>query len=452
MFGSLAKRRRGPLWGWLAFLSLGVVVASLFVAAEAKSAAIHEASTDAKLLAQTELATLLEPSDLRNPVLGERAMELGTGIEAKITSVSGVDEVRIYSALGRILFADDPAIVGTHPSYLRDLMFEVAGGEAQTQLRSGMLQTLVPIWLSPGGTVVVAEMSQPLGPITSRATTVWFMAALGGGFLFLAAVVLVFLSSRSRPTPMPVRVFPAASARVAAGPVAARPPMQTAPARPRNEPVLQPNAPTYQMVGFRGIEQKPRAVDSRAEAAEKNLQAMQKQLKQALEQNSMLEGRLAAAVSTSSTSDSEVAALREQLGQTTERLTVAELDAKALRERLTLRKQELEEVQSQLRSARAGADQLEDLKRRLQTAEDRDEELEDLRKRLESAEDRADKMAQEMERMEAELDYTASQFHMTKLSEALREIEREANGGQTTDDLRAMTPRRATHGGRSPRP
>jgi hypothetical protein len=141
MFGSLTRRRRRPLWGWLIVILLFAVSGSLFLSMRTKSQAIQEASTEARLAGQTELATLLEPRDLLAPVVGVRALELGAGI----TSVGPIDDIRIYSSLRRILYADDPAIVGTRPSYLRDLTFAVASGEAQTQVRGDVLQTLVPI-------------------------------------------------------------------------------------------------------------------------------------------------------------------------------------------------------------------------------------------------------------------------------------------------------------------
>ncbi len=413
MIGSLTRRQRRPLWGWSTFFLLLALVTSLFLATRAKAQAIQTASTDARLTAQTELATLLEPADLAAPVVGERAVELGAGIDGQITSVTPVDEVRIYSSLGRILYADDPEIIGTRPSYLRDLTFAVASGEAQTQVRGGVLQTLVPIWLTPGGTVVVAEMSQPVGPVVSPATAPWYWAALACGVLLLGAIALLVLSSRAKPTTMPVQVYPVA-------------PAPHVPADPG--PTGVPASQTM----VRDLDASRRAAEERAAAAEQNLRGIQKQLTQALEQITALEARLIAAQSTSHTSDSESTALREQLARTTERLNAAELDAKALRERLSLRQLELEEAQGKLNSARARSDGVEELKQRLEAAESRTGELEQLRTRLKSAENRADEMANEMARMEAELDYTAGQFHMTKLSEALRDIDQEAIDGNGT--------------------
>jgi len=414
MVGSLTRRQRRPLWGWLSLLLLFALSASLFLATRAKAEAITAASTDARLAAQTELATLLESRDLLAPVVGERALELGAGIEAQITSVSAIDEIRIYTSLGRILYADDPEIVGTRPSYLRDLTFAVASGEAQTQVRGGVLQTLVPIWLTPGGTVVVAEMSQPVGPVVSPATATWYWTALGCGLLLIGAVAMFVLSSQAKPISMPVHVFPAGPSQ--------RVPVYPEPAQP----------PVHQSDG-RELERSRRVADERAEAAEQNLRGIQKQLKEALARNTALEARLIAAESTTHTSDSASASLREQLRQTTERLNAAEIDTKAMRERFSLSQLELEAAQGQLASMRTTSDGIEELRQRLETAEGRADELEELRARLETAEARADDMANEMTRMEADLDYAAGQFHMTKLSEALRDIEHDAIDDDGTD-------------------
>ena len=213
MVGSLTRRRWRPLWAWTAVLMMGAVVACVFMASGARSTALADASTDARLAAQTELATLLEPRDLISPVVGERAAELGAAIESQILSVGPIDEVRIYSSLGRILYAKDPSIVGTRPTYLRDSTFEVASGEPKAQVRGDVLQTLVPIWLSPGGTVVVAEMSQPAGSVVSSATTPWYLAAGACAALMLGAIAMVTASSRPRapaPVAAPVHVYPAA--------------------------------------------------------------------------------------------------------------------------------------------------------------------------------------------------------------------------------------------------
>jgi len=75
---------------------------------------------------------------------------------------------------------------------------------------------------------------------------------------------------------------------------------------------------------------------------------------------------------------------------------------------MALRQRELENARHQLASIRTGGGDLDELTERLQEAEQH-----------------AAQVAREMERLENELDYTKSKFHMTKLSEALREFDNE---------------------------
>ena len=200
LLGSLATRRMRPRGGWSAFVRAVGVTTSLVRGGAAGEDAMRRNAAAAEHVAQTELALLLEPSDLAAPVHGDRAGELGRDIDARIVSTTPIDRVRIYSALGRILYAEDAGIVGTRATYLRNLMFEIANGEAAvSQIHSGSLQTLVPIWLSPGGPVVVAELSQPFGPIASKATAQWYLVALACGALLLGSIGMLVVTSLARP-------------------------------------------------------------------------------------------------------------------------------------------------------------------------------------------------------------------------------------------------------------
>ncbi len=390
MVGSLARRHRRPLWGALAFLLVVAIAVSMYSASTAKDAAIAEAEIDAKLTAQTELATLLEPRDLETPIFNERADELTALIDTQITSVSRIDEVRIFSAIGRILYADDPTIVGTRPSYLRELTFEVANGEAQTHARGSLLQTFVPIWISPDGTVAVAEMSQALAPITSAAAAGWNTIALICAVLLLGAIVMIVVTSLAQPTQpsnLPVHVY--APVSVPSGAEGTQAPA-----------VVAVDAPLNQQPGFREIDELRRTAESRARASEQDLRGVRTQLKDALAQVALLEEEL----TIQGTGQQDCEALRDQFRESSERLNLIEMENTALRERLHLREQELEEVRARLRSS--------------QTAP---AGMSELRQRLEGAEERASQMASEMKRIETELDDTTTRLHMSSLTEALRE-------------------------------
>ena len=369
MLGSLVKRERRPLWGWLSCLLLVAIGASMFMGIRARSEATAEAAKDAELVAQTELAPLLMPRDLMAPIIGDRATQLTQQIDDVITSITPVGRVRIYSSMGRLLYSADPKIVGTRPTYLKNLTLEVASGDATTENHSGLLQTYVPIWLSPEGTVVVAEMSQAYGPIAAEAAGSWTLIALVCGALLLGTFAMVVMTTLAQPSRIPVQVY-------------------------------------HQQAGFRVVEEQRLAAEGRAKAAEENYRSVQQQLKATLNQMKDLEGRLTMQESQTTTTDTELQALRDQLRDTAERLHKADLDNNQLRERMALRQRELEEARHQVASIRVDGSEAEELKQRLLAAERR-----------------AGELAREAERLENELDYTKSKFHMSKLSEALREFD-----------------------------
>jgi hypothetical protein len=389
MLGSLARRERRPLWGWLSFFLLAAICTSLFIGARARSVATEIAIKDAELTAQTELAPLLQPEDLAAPIVGERAEQLSSEIDDSIISVGPVDRVRIYSSIGRILYAGDPQIVGTRPTYLRDLTFQVANGEAQAQIHSGLLQTFVPIWLTPGGTVVVAEMSQAFGPIVAEATGTTSLIALVCGILLIVSVAMIVRTSLERPSTVPIQVY-----------------QRQTHSRTQSGSMLDQSTP--QPAGLRALEEQRHAAEARAKAAEENHRAVQAQLKETLGQLKELELTLAMQETQPTSDDSELSTLREQLTETADRLHKAELDNSQLRERMALRQRELEDARHQAASVRADGSDAQELARRLAAAEKRAEQL-----------------AAEMERMEAELDFTTSTLRMSKLSEALRELQSE---------------------------
>ena len=70
-----------------------------------------------------------------------------------------------------------------------------------------------------------------------------------------------------------------------------------------------------------------------------------------------------------------------------------------------------------------GNTELDDVRGRLRTLRRSDTEMDELRSRIDTAERRAAEMEHEVERLESELDYTQSRFHLTKLTEALRELD-----------------------------
>ncbi|MGZ8626031.1 MAG: hypothetical protein ACXWXK_05085 [Actinomycetota bacterium] len=392
----MARRERRPLWAVLSLVLASAVGLCLWASFGAKADAQRGASLDAGLAAQTQLAPLLQSRDLTIPVTGIRADELRASIDRSIVSATPVDGVRIYSSLGRILYAADPSLVGTRPSFLRDIVFEVASGDARSLVRDGSLQTYVPIWLTPGGTVAVAELSQPVGPITAEATADWYRFAVIAGVLLLAAVAMLVVTTRATtPRAAPVQLY--------------------ATSTPRRAP-LEPVILGETAQAGRAHDEQRLQAERRAQAVEENFLAVQKRLKDALARAKELEGRLAMNETQTSTNDGELQAMREQLKETSERLHTSEIDNNALRERMTLRTRELDEARRLLMEARShdGAE---------------------LASRLQAADDRAAQMLHEIEQLHAELEYANTKVHMRRFSDALRELDDGIEIAQDEDDL-----------------
>ena len=243
-------------------------------------------------------------------------------------------------------------------------------------------------------------MSQPFGALASAADAPWYRLAIGLGVLCLAMATLFGLTLRDR-TPKTVTPKAVSAPTVYAG----------TNTTPREKPQKDKGAagtPLYQQAGFQELEEQRQVAMNRAEAAEGNYRGLQQQFKLTLEELKRTEARLAKMDERTSTTDGNLQALRDQLRDTSERLHKAEIDNNAMRERLALRNTQLEEINGKLLAMRRS-----------------DAELNELRTRVATAERRAAEMEHEVERIETELDDTASRFHLTKLSEALREMDNE---------------------------
>ena len=146
-----------------------------------------------------------------------------------------------------------------------------------------MLQTFVPIWISPDGTVAVAEMSQALAPITSAAAARWNMIALICGVLLLGAVAMIVVTSLAQPSPSSNAAGPGLRSRVR-------------PVRRGGNPGARGRggrtARRTSRPGFREIDELRRTAESRARASEQDLQSVRTQLKDALAQVTLLEEEL----------------------------------------------------------------------------------------------------------------------------------------------------------------
>lgn len=391
MLGSLARPERRAMWGALTLVLIIAIAGCLGAAAASRTRHTLEAETQARLAAQTQLAPILTAKDLEAPITGERAKELQADIQREIITTGPVASVRIYSQLGRILFDVDPTVVTVKPTYLRDLMFEVAHGAVRSEVRGGILQTYVPVWLTPGGTVVVAEMSQPYGPIAAEANRPWYRLLLVFAIALAATVTLFALSLRGK-----------ASTTSAA------------------QVQMHPQ--------YRALEESKIHAEQRARASEMGLKDLQTQYRMTLDQLKAREAELKVHDDLTAHSEDETEVIRDQLRDTAERLNKAELDNNALRERLALRQSELDDYKARVL----------ELQRRKPEVE-QSEEIAQLRHRLDVAERRTVEMEEEVDRMQAELDGAADRLPISKLSEALQRFDGEEGEEGKEDEEEAAT-------------
>jgi flagellar basal body-associated protein FliL len=370
MLGSLARQERRAMWGALSLVLVIAIAACLGAAAASRARRTQEAETQARLAAQTQLAPILTAKDLQAPITGARAKEIQADIQREIVATGPVASVRIYSQLGRILFDVDPTVVTVKPTYLRDIMFEVAHGAVKSEVRGGVLQTYVPVWLTPGGTVVVAEMSQPYGPIAADANRPWYRLLVVFAIALVTTVTLFALSLRGKAN-------------------------TTSAAQVQMHPQ------------YRALEEAKVHAEQRARASEVGLKDLQAQYRMTLDQLKERDAELKLRDDLTAHSEDETEVVRDQLRETAERLNKAELDNNALRERLALRQSELDEYKARVL----------ELQRRKPEVE-QSEEIAGLRHRLDSAERRTVEMEEEIDRLQAELDGAADRLQLSTLSEA----------------------------------
>jgi peptidoglycan hydrolase CwlO-like protein len=385
--GSLVGRERRPLLVALSLILIVAIGTCLLLARGARAQLTDEAVRNARIAAQTQLTPLLSERDLEVPITGQRYEEVSAGVQEKFTTPGPITAVTIWSSMGRILYSTDQSVVGTRPSYMRDLAYSVANGSTKSSVSSGVLKTYAPVWVQPGGAVAVAEMDQPYGPIVAEADHTWYRLALALVLALVATIALLVLSIRSK-------AFRSRAASKVAPAVVyepSRPTKAVSTPEPSHEA-----APVYAQPGFRDVEEARQVAEERARAAEEEYRTLQAEHKEALEQIEMLEAQVEVRRTTSSQAEEEVRTLRDKVREATERLDRAEVDANALRERLALQKAHLDRTQGEV-----------------QTARERMKELE-----------------RELEAAHAELEQLRSRAHIAKLSEALQGLAAKASAEQ----------------------
>jgi chromosome segregation ATPase len=100
--------------------------------------------------------------------------------------------------------------------------------------------------------------------------------------------------------------------------------------------------------GYRELEEARAAAERRASELDETVRGLRGQFKQMLDELKGAEARLAVRERETDTAAADLAALRDQLRETSGRLRKAELDNNALRQRLSMRSRELDELKGEL--------------------------------------------------------------------------------------------------------
>lgn len=323
-------------------LAIGLMAAAgvaFAYGSDARDAAISEASRRARVAAQTKLAPLLTETDLADPIVGARYSQFSDQVERGVIGKNHVEDVTIWSDVGRVIFALDPGMVGTRPTYIRDFAYGVAYGTTETKVETGRVKTFTPIWREPGGTVAVAELDQPFESIETSGRT-FMIAALVLGVGSLVSLVMFAMTWRPetaappvhRPTsPVPpMRGLPSSTGARALGPVLGAAGPATAAAARGATVSGKPDA------NLREAEQARTDAEARARQAEERFTRLQLQHQQAIDRLQALEERLSVAVAAPKHTQEELRALRDQVRESAERLLAAESQNDELRARLDI--------------------------------------------------------------------------------------------------------------------
>jgi hypothetical protein len=226
-------------------------------------------------------------------------------------------------------------------------------------------------------------MDQAFGPIAAAAAAPWHRLLLGLSITLAMSVAMWAMT------------FAAGSRSARREPIY----VASRPKRPPHPDVPEPAAPVYTQEGFRQLEDARRAAEDRAAAAERNYRALQADFKTMLENLKAAEAALATHTSSAERAQQEAEALRAQVRDSAKRIGVLEQEGNAMRQRLKLRERELGMAQA----------------------------------RADEAERRAKDAERELERTVIELQSLESRFRMSKLSEALRDLDEivvpDADGG-----------------------
>jgi signal transduction histidine kinase len=135
----LSERPRTPSIVWrfavtsfVVFGLIGVGIGALR-AGDLRSRSEEAATVRAELIAESVIAPLLVPEDLRGPISGARYQVLDRAIHEFAMDDAGVERVKIWNVDGMVVFSNDRGQVGLRPEMEEDLL-EAFEGEVASEI------------------------------------------------------------------------------------------------------------------------------------------------------------------------------------------------------------------------------------------------------------------------------------------------------------------------------
>jgi signal transduction histidine kinase len=207
---------RFALTSLVVFALIGVGIAALR-AGDLRARSEAAATVRAELIAESVVAPLLRPVDVRGPIRGARYRELDDAIHEFAMEEAGVERVKIWSTEGMVVFSNDRKQVGLIPEAEDDL-HEALDGEVASEisdldepenaserlLADQLFETYVPVNLSSedetGHVDAVIEVYQDYSSIQveiDRLNDI-LTISLGLGLLVLYVLLLPLMVGATR--------------------------------------------------------------------------------------------------------------------------------------------------------------------------------------------------------------------------------------------------------------
>ena len=155
------------------------------------------ATKDARRLAVEVIQPALTSDQGSGPMRGTRYVSMLSAIEGRVL-VPPIGAVRIWSGDGRIVFADDPGLVGDQVSAMRDDIHDLNAGGVRGFVKGGRFHTLVLLRAAQSPTSLAADLIRAHGPLVQKAKQPWYPwvgRAIRAAIAFAALYALTWIGS-----------------------------------------------------------------------------------------------------------------------------------------------------------------------------------------------------------------------------------------------------------------